>query len=192
MLHLTATIDKFNKQKYIKAVQEEMQRAFFRAGQRFLVAAVPRVPIWAGMARGAFRNAEDLFGKVSQDKTSGHRIRKHKRGGGHGRAAPVQYRRGYYYKPPGGGTIERSPEAGRQFSTPTNEIMQLEGAQVARGRYSFTLIYKIDITYFTKLDETKWGAMKAGQEAAEKYLLANLTLPDPLQYMERGQTRRST
>ena len=75
IFHVKATIEKFNKAKYMGAFREELRKVFIAAGRKFLLAAIPRVKIWTGMTRGAFRNAEDVFGKVSVDKTSGYRIR---------------------------------------------------------------------------------------------------------------------
>ena len=80
-LTFSISVEQFDKDKYMKAVTDELRQVFIKAGQKFLLAAIPRIPVWTGFARGAFRNAEDLFGKVSADKTSGFRIRS-SRGGG--------------------------------------------------------------------------------------------------------------
>lgn len=186
-LTLTASVEVFDKDKYMNAVKAEIRRCFMKAGQKFLLAAVPLVPVWTGMARGAFRNAEDLFGKVTNDAQSGGvRIRttraaKQGRGGGGGNSG----RRGWYYTPPGGARIERRPQAGRMFSTPTDKILDGGGVTLASGRDAFYFRYEINITYFTKFDQEKWGAFKAGSEALENYVRANLKLPDPLKFMTR-------
>lgn len=174
-LTFSASVEVFDQEKYMVAVREAIRQCFLKAGQKFLLAAVPRVPVWTGMARGAFLNAEDLFGKVSSDKTSGFRIRG-TRGGGSADSG----RRGYYYN-----GIERTPQAGRQFSTPSSKILEGNGATLASGRTAFYFKYDINITYFTKFDSEKWGALKAGGEALEAYVRANLVLPDPLKFMTR-------
>lgn len=184
---VTATIEKFDEKKYMAAVKTAVRQCFMKAGQKFLLAAIPRVPIWAGMARGAFRNAEDLFGKVTADKTSGYRIRTTQGKGGAGRGGgdkiTTKFRRGYYYTPPGGGKIERTPQSGRQFATPSEKI--LDSATLATGKSSFYFRFEINITYFNTLDEAKWGAFKAGAEALKTYVEKNLELPDPLKFMVR-------
>ncbi len=192
---VTATIEEFDKEAYGAAVAEEMRRVFLKAGQKFLLAAIPRIPIWTGMARGAFRNLEDLVGKVTNDAQSGGvRIRtttgrgSGKRGGG--KIINKDFRRGYYYTPPGGSKIERTPQAGRAFSTDSSDILDLKGATLASGRTSFYFRYDVNITYVDSF-EAKWGAFKAGEAALTEYLNANLKLPDPLKYMIRKQTRNS-
>jgi hypothetical protein len=160
-----------------------------KAGQKFLLAAIPRVPIWTGMARGAYRNAEDLFGKVTNDKTQGVRIRttqgRGTAGRGGGQSITSKYRRGYFYYPPGGGRVERTPQSGRQFATPTDKILDVGGATIASGKTSFYFRFEINITYFNTLDESKWGSFKAGAQALQDYVNANLKLPDPIQFMTR-------
>jgi hypothetical protein len=185
-LTFSASVEVFDKDKYLAAVREEVRRVFMKAGQKFLLAAIPRIPVWTGMARGAFRNAEDLFGKVTNDaQSSGVRIRTTRganqgRGGGSSNAGA---RRGWYYKPPGGSVIERSPQAGRQFATPSDKIF--DNATLATGRTAFYFRFEVDITYFTRFDDAKWGAFKAGGQALEDYVRANLKLPDPLKFMTR-------
>lgn len=192
MIYLTfsATVDLIDINQYQLAVREEMRRVFMKAGQKFLLAAVPRIPIWAGMARGSLRNAEDLFGKVTNDaqSTTGVRIRTTQGRGSAGRGGGEKitslYRRGYYYTPPGGARIERTPQSGRQFATPTDKILELSGAALASGKYSYYFRFSVNITYFETLDD-RWGAFKAGSNALEAYIKANLTLPNPLEYTTR-------
>lgn len=194
----SATVDLIDVEKYQAAVRQEMRRVFMKAGQKFLLAAVPKIPVWAGMARGSLRNAEDLFGKVTNDATSktGVRIRttKNKKvGSGEGRGGGdvirQLYRRGYYYTPPGGAKIERTPQSGRQFATPTGKILELSGAALASGKYSYYFRFSVNITYFDRLDD-KWGAFKAGSDALDTYVRANITLPDPLQFTTRKTVGR--
>lgn len=188
-LTFTASVEQFDKNKYMAAVKEAIRKCFMKAGQKFLLAAIPKVPIWTGMARGAFRSAEDLFGKVTADAQSGgYRIRTTRskgEGRGGGDKITKTFRKGYYYYPPGGGRIARTPQAGRQFATPTDQILDLTGVSLASGRNAFYFKFEINIKYFDVLDEAKWGAMRAGAKALEDYVKANLELPDPLQFMTR-------
>lgn len=188
-LTLTATVEKFDQQKYMKAVSDAVRKVFMKGGQKFLLAAIPKVPIWTGMARGAFRNAEDLFGKVTNDAQSGGvRIRTTRSKGtgrGGGQAITFKYRRGYFYKPPGGSKVERTPQAGRDFSTKANDILEITGASLASGNTSYYFRYEVNISYFDKFDREKWNSFKAGQEALEAYIKSHLVLPNPLKFMTR-------
>ncbi len=184
----SATVEKFDKDAYFEAVKAEMLRVFIKAGQKFLLAAIPRVPILTGMARGAFRNAEDLFGKVTNDVTSGVRIRTGKlkgeaRGGGLKNTGSVATRN-YYYYPPGGGRVLRTPQQGREYATPPEQILDLTGASLATGKTSFYFRFKVDITYLD-INEAKWQAFKLGGEAMAKYIKDNLELPNPLKFTTR-------
>lgn len=186
-LQFVASVEVFDKDKYMVALKAAIRACFMKAGQKFLLAAIPRVPVWTGMARGAFRNAEDLFGKVTNDAQSGGvRIRttraaKQGRGGG----GSNRGRRGWYYTPPGGAKIQRTPQAGRLFATPTDKILDATGVTLASGRDAFYFRFEVNITYFTRYDDTKWGSFKAGGQALEDYVRANLVLPDPLTFMTR-------
>lgn len=193
-LTLTASIEQFDKKKYEEAVREAIRKVFFKAGQKFLLAAIPKIPIWTGMARGAFRNMEDLVGKVTNDAQSGGvRIRttrsaNEKRRGG---SRAVDYRKGYYYYPPGGSRVERTPQSGRQFATPSDKITDVVGASLASGKTSYYFRFDINITYYDRFDQAKWGSFKAGSDALEAYIKENLKLPDPLKFMTRKQIRSS-
>lgn len=183
----SASVEVFDKEKYMKALKAEIRRVFMKAGQKFLLAAIPRVPVWTGMARGAFRNAEDLFGKVTNDAQSGGvRIRTTRSAGqGRGGGGSNKGRRGWYYTPPGGTKIQRTPQAGRLFATPTENILDVAGITLVSGRDAFYFRFEVNITYFDRFDAEKWGSFKAGGQAFEDYVRANLTLPDPLTFMTR-------
>lgn len=178
---MNASVDLIDVNAYQNAVAAEMRKVFLKAGQRFLLAAIPRIPIWTGMARGAFREAEDLFGKVSVDAQSptGYRIRGTRAGGS---LITSKYLKGFYYYPPDGSRIERTPQAGRQFATPADDILK---ASLVKAKYGLSFKFSIDITYVNYLDAAKWGAFKAGQDAFIDYVNNNLNLPSPLEYKIR-------
>jgi hypothetical protein len=185
----TASVEQFDKDKYMVAVKDAIRQCFMQGGKKFLLAAIPKVPVWTGMARGAFRSAEDLFGKVTADAQSGgYRIRTTRNAGqgrGGGEKVTTPYRKGYYYYPPTGGRVARTPQSGRQFATPTDQILDGTGASLASGRTAFYFRYEVDIKYFDILDQARWGAMKAGAAALEEYVRENLNLPSPLEFMTR-------
>lgn len=184
----SATIEKFNKEEYLKAVQAELRRVFIKAGQKFLLTAIPRVPILTGMARGAFRNLEDLVGKVTNDATSGVRIRTTRlktesRGGGRRNTGSATTGT-YYYYPPGGGRVLRTPQAGRDYATISSNVLDLSGSSLASGKLGFYFRFKVDISYLD-INEAKWQAFKLGGDAMAEYIKANLKLPDPLKFTTR-------
>lgn len=190
-LTFTATVEQFDAEAYGRAVRDAIRKVFMKAGQRFLIAAIPKIPIWTGMARGAFRNLEDLVGKVTNDAQSGNvRIRttqNKKPGSGAGRGGGENirqaYRRGYFYQPPGGGKIARTPQAGRQFATDSGKIFELGGEATKTGNTSYHFRFEVNLTY---ADERNWWeAFHSGQDAFETYVKTNLVLPDPLKFMTR-------
>jgi hypothetical protein len=190
-LTFTATVEQFDAEAYGAAVRDAIRKCFMKAGQKFLLAAIPKVKIWTGMARGAFRNLEDIVGKVTNDAQSGNvRIRttqNKKPGSGAGRGGGEnirqKFRRGYFYKPPGGARIERTPQAGRQFATPGLKIFDIAGEATKTKNTSYHFRFEINITYAD--DRNWWDAFHAGQDAFESYVKANLKLPDPLKFMTR-------
>jgi hypothetical protein len=192
-LTISATIENLDRDKYATAVRDEMRRVFFKGAQRLMLAAIPRIPIWTGMARGAFLNLEDLVGKVTKDAQSGgYRIRTTRSAGirrlGGGR--DVSRKPGYYYYPPGAGRVLRTPQAGRAFSTPTEDIMPLTAGFLAKGRTAYYFRYQVNLTYFDML-EPKWGAFKAGEQAMMAYVEENFELPDPMKYLIKKTVRSS-
>ncbi len=189
MMRMTfsAIVEEFDQDAYLKALQVEVRRVFLKAGQRFLIAAIPRIPIWTGMARGAFRNLEDVVGKVTKveknNPATRYKVTTGRRGGNKDYVPPS--RRHYYYYPPGGGRIRRTPEAGRQFATAPNDIFDFGGATLSKGRTAFYFRFEVNIKYFEILDTQKWHAFKVASDAVKKYVEANLELPDPLKFMTR-------
>lgn len=188
MIGLTYSIyvEKFARNQYIGAIRESVHQVLIEGGRKFLLAAIPRIPIRTGFARSSFREAEDVFGKVSIDKTSGVRIRGTRGGSMNDRI--LRYRE--YYYPPGGGRILKTTNAGRRFATPSQDIIVI-GATVASGRNAFYLKFAVDITYVDLLDRTRWGAFKAGEEALNAYIRAVIErrLPDASKFMTRSQLR---
>lgn len=190
----TATVEKFDAEEYGRAVREAIRKCFVKAGQKFLLAAIPKIHIWTGMARGAFRNLEDVVGKVTNDATSGVRIRTtsnktkgSKAGRGGGENIREKFRRGYFYQPPGGAKIMRTPQAGRQFATESGKIFDVTGEKTKTGNSSYYFRFEVNLTYADQ--RNWWDAFHVGQDAFEAYVKANLKLPDPLKFMTRKQIK---
>lgn len=168
-LNITSTLGNFDKDKFLIAVQAHIKAVFIKAMRLFLLAAVPKIPVRTGFARSALRNLEDIAGKVTADKQSGsYRIRG-TRGGG----SDEKVSRDYYY-PPTGGRVLKTSQSGRQFATPTNQILNISGGKMASGRTAFYFKFEVNIAYFDLLDRTVWGAFKAGEQAMESFIKANL------------------
>lgn len=187
-LTFSANIEVFDKDKYMEAVRAEFKRVFIKAGQRFLLIVIPKIPIWTGMLRGVFRNLEDIVGKVTADSQSGgYRIRG-TRGGGN---SNISSKNNYYYYPPDGGKVLRTPEAGRQFSTSPDKIIDLEGGSLASGKTAMYFKFDVNLTYFDTIDQ-KLGIMKAGADALGEYIKENVKLPNPLEFITRKIIRKSS
>lgn len=180
-------IHKLDKAKLLNAVRNSVREVLLSAGRKFLLAAIPRIPIRTGFARSAFRNAEDLFGKVSVDAQSGgYRIRGTRGGGNQDRI--LRYRE--YYYPPSGGRVLKTTNAGRAFSTGSEDILII-GSTLASGRTAYYLKFSVDITYVDLLDRSVWGAFAAGEEAVNAYIRQELDkqLPDAAKFFTRSQLR---
>src|SRR6266496_3181565 len=108
-LKVTASLLQLDRDRYLKDFQDALKQAAILAARSFLLAAIPRIPVFTGFARGAFGNLEDIAGRVV-GTTIRHTLV--------GRIRPLnlQGRRCYYY-PPGGGRIVRTTTSGRQFAT---------------------------------------------------------------------------
>lgn len=168
-LQFQVTVDKFDRNKYLKRVDEVIREDFIKAGRLFLLAAVPRIPFLSGMARGAFYNAEDVFGKAGIRRDGEYRIY----GTKGGNRVDKEYSKGYTYE-----GSPRFPQRGRDYSTLPNDILP-PSVSIARGKSRYTMSYDISIKYFNALDTTKWGGMQAGIDAAVQYLQGRFNMPDP-------------
>ena len=176
-MEVQADAVKFNKDKFLKVMHEQVRQAFIKGAQQFLLAAVPRIPVYTGFSRGAFRNLEDLAGKVTKDAQSGgYRIRTTRSAGGRraggnaeqvAKGIPERHR---WYYPPGGGRVYKTNQSGREFATPTSDILPGSVASIARGRGQIIFKFAVNITYVDSLDQAKWGAFKAGEAAMLAYL----------------------
>lgn len=167
-LTITSTLGNFDKDAFLIAVQAHIKAIFIKGMRLFLLAAVPRVPVRTGFARSALRNLEDIAGKVNVDKQSGsYRIRG-TRGGGSDEKKSKEYYRG------GGTKVLKTTQSGRQFATPSSNILNISGGKVASGRSAFYFKFEVNISYFDLLDRTVWGAFKAGEQAMENFIKANI------------------
>lgn len=166
-IKVTGTWPELDRDSYIKDFKKAIDQSFIKAARAFLLAAVPLIPQFTGMARGALANLEDVAGKVS-----GTRIRGTRKGNTSSKS--LKHPRKYYYYPPGKPRVLRTPAAGRQFATKPNEI--LRQGQLTKASVGARVIFKfvVDIKYFDQLDENKWHAFQKGREAFNKELKVQL------------------
>lgn len=165
----TVSIGDFDKDAFLSAVQVHLKNILIKAARAFLLAAIPRIPVRTGFARSAFKNLEDVAGKVSVDAQSGgYRIRG-TRGGN-----SIEKRSTEYYYPPTGGRILKTDQSGRQFATAANDILDIRGASLATGRSAYYFKFHVNITYVDLLDRSIWQAFKTGTEAMAKFINLNL------------------
>lgn len=181
----TVSIGQFDKDAYLTAVQAHLKAVLIKAARVFLLAAIPRIPVRTGFARSAFKNLEDVAGKVSVDAQSGgYRIRG-TRGGN-----SIEKKSSEYYYPPTGGRILKTDQSGRQLATAANDILDISGMSLAKGRTAYYFKFHVNITYVDLLDRSVWGAFEAGNEAMTNFINANLNrgFPEVGKFLARKRT----
>jgi hypothetical protein len=168
---VTATLDYIDLLKWKDLVTKFMQALLKKAAGEFLLDAVPRIPIWTGHARSAFKNLEDVAGKIvaASDYSSGIRLRKDRKGG-----RQVKILRNEYYYPPSGGRVRKTTQSGREFATKPEDIIDVKGIKLASGRAAFYFKFEIDITYFNLLDRDRWHSFEVGTKIFEDYVKAHI------------------
>lgn len=177
-----AFVEVLDRETYLAAVRESIRAVFIKAARQFLLAAVPRVPIWTGFSRGAFKNLEDVVGQVGQDK-GGLRIRGTRTGGTRERILRREY---YFPYGTAGSGILKTTQSGRQFATPPGDIFDFSGASITGGgRTRFSFNFEVDITYFNYWDRIKWMSFKNAEQAFSEYVETHLEFPDFTKYTKR-------
>jgi hypothetical protein len=180
-------VPQIDQRRFIGALEQVIEEAMIKAIRAFLVAAVPRVPIYTGFARGTFRNLEDIAGRVERAQ-GGFRIRGNRRGSSIKSVAARGRDRPRYYK-----GVLKTQDSGRQFATPPSGVLTK-----IKGKTSVSFKFSVNIDYFDKLDREKWKSFDAGMKAFNATLtqaLKNLTARNPIlgktfdikQYITRKQ-----
>lgn len=145
MLKVSGSVDvlDFDAAAYTKAVNEKIAAEFRQAARAFIRAALPRVPVDSGMARGSFLNV-GRFLRV---------------------AVPITPRRtGLKYYPGGGKKpILKTAEAGAKLATRGEDVVK-----VLRGRVTFT--FQTKVFHYLLEDQFgvrsgPWGSFEAGRAA---------------------------
>lgn len=172
------TID---KKKYTKTLDEEIKRQMRMAARAFLNVAMRAVPVRTGFARGSLRNLAEaaglsgggggtatpaaLFLKISQGLRFPSSKNDMKQAGA---KMPLDYYRDGTRK------ILKTPQGGRDFATPPNQIITV-------SNYLYSFNFETFITYFRINDAfenpknkgTPWNAFKFGLATFNNYLKTN-------------------
>lgn len=185
-----ASLVELDGDKFIEAVKTSCREALIKAARKFLLAALPKIPIFTGFARGAFGPLEDVVGRFNAGgaKTGSSINAKAK---GHTKATTSIATRPYYYYPKKGERIVRTSISGRPFATQSTDIFSQGRATVATGQSAIFFRFSIDIDYLTYLDQNKWHAFEAGHAAfsAELKTQLDVLLPTIGKYLIRKDVK---
>lgn len=165
-LKVTASWPVLDREAYLNAHQSAVNQAVMKAARKFLLAALPLIPVFTGFAAGAFGNLEDVVGRVQ-----GGRVRTNLKSV---KTARLLQSQTYYYYPKSGPRVVRNTISGRQFATKPADI--IGSGQLTRATTKSRIVFKfsVDIGYFDYLDRTKWHAFAAGKQAFDAELKIQL------------------
>jgi hypothetical protein len=182
-----ASLPSLDAKAFNAALQKACRDALIKAARKFLLAALPRVPIYTGFARGSFGTLEDAVGRFQAGGGSP-KIETTKKGVS--KAANPSKRQLYYY-PPKGVKVLRNTLNGRTFATKTSDLFSQGRAKIATGESAIFFRFSVDIEYFNYLDRNKWGAFQAGTAAFDTELRAQLDklLPKIKNYLIRKEVK---
>ncbi len=162
------------KRDYLAAVHA----MFIKAARKFLLTAMPKVPVFTGFARGAFDNLEAIAGRVERLTTplfDGGAYPPQINSARGPRKKVIWYqKRKYYYYPRDGRKIVRNNLTGREFATPTKEIITPGRITKASSGSRIVFYFNIDIEYFNRLDQSLWHSFEAGKVAFEAELRSQM------------------
>lgn len=160
-------IPKADIENYIKDHKKELDIHARQAARRFVRAAISKIPIVTGMARGSYLNI-GRFLNVAIPLTGKQRYRFRKR---HGKTYKEKICLWYY--PPGrsGIRIPKTPESGAKL---TAFKMDFEDRG---GTFAFVFEINTRVFHYTLQDEmhvksptSPWQSMRAGREAWMEYI----------------------
>jgi hypothetical protein len=181
-LRVSASFVQLDRERFLRDFRKAIDQAFIKAARKFLLAAFSRIPILTGMASHSFRNLEDIAGRVEGRKSGGpYRIRGTLKGS---RKVKPYTRKKYYYYPPDGSRVERTPTAGISYATSRDQIL-------SRTDVGSRMVFKfqVDIKYMD-VNEPKWKAFSAGKEAFDAELQIQLKrLPEIGKYLLRRELK---
>lgn len=183
-----ASLLELDGKAFTDAIKKSCREALIKAARKFLVAALPRVPVYTGFARGAFGTLEDAVGRFQAGGASAPRIDTKKKGA---TKATNPSDRALYYYPEKGQRVLRNSLNGRQFATRTEDLFSQGRAKIATTESAIFFRFSVDISYFNYLDKNKWGAFQAGTAAFDSELRLQLDklLPKIKKYLVRKEVK---
>lgn len=169
-LHTSIRIPGLDAEAMKKAVREAIEIRSREAARAFVRAAMPRVPVQTGMARGSFLNIGRALKVAIPIKPNPYRKRVRKNG------STYMQKIKWYYPPDKSGRMSKTPESGAKLSSDVPFF-----AWQNSGKYVFN--FQSAVNHFNLNDHYHiasgpWHALEAGKDAyiAEMAKIRN-TLP---------------
>ena len=162
-LLLTMDVLEFDSAGYTEELKNRI-RSLYRKGIRaFIVAAIPKVPVDTGMARGSFLNIGRLVGM----------------------SIPIHpISDGKVYYGPNGLRLPKTPQSGASLSTSSDEALQFKGNKFVFSFQSKVWHYNLNEFFGLKSNNGfPWGSFAAGREAFMKAMQTGSLFPDIHEYL---------
>ncbi len=151
----TATGFQFKRAEFSDAFKKAIQLEMRNGAREFLKAALPRVPVRTGFARGTLLNLADAIGISAASNPTNFKKKLAKRPR---QSKPVNGIIEYYEG------VLKTPEAARGFSTPIGRVFTNNGK-------AFSFNYDNTVLYYEINDEKLlWRSFEIGSEAFINYL----------------------
>lgn len=181
-LKLTVSLPQLDRDRFLGDLKTAVYDAVVKAARKFLLAALPKIPVFTGFAAGALGNLEDVVGRVQNGRIRG-TLKAVKKG-------KALQSKNYYYYPPGGSRVLRDTVSGRKFATKPKDIISQGRLTKATTNARMVFKFGVDISYFNYLDENKWHAFAAGRAAFDAELKLQLQrLPQIGKYFIRREVK---
>lgn len=147
MPRIYGTLDvlKFDNVGYTKAARKALEVQFRRAARAFVRAAIPKIPVQTGMAKGSFLN----LGRYLRIAIP---------------ISPTKFNQKYY--PPGKGRpIPKTPESGAALSTPAQQTIKWVGNRLLFEFQSSVFHLTLEDLIGVRSPTSPWGSFAAGRTA---------------------------
>jgi len=145
----------FKRAEYSETFKKAIALEMRNAARKFVEAALPRVPVRTGFARGTLLNLTDAIGMASASSPSAFKRRIRKRAK---QDSPVNGLIEYYEG------VLKTPENARGFSTPTNRVFTNNGKAWSFNYDNTVLYYEINDA------KLNWRSFQFGEAAFIDYL----------------------
>ncbi len=154
-VNITVTGFEFKRAEFSESFKKAIKLQMRNGAREFLKAALPRVPVRTGFARGTLLNLADAIGIAASSNPIAFKKKLAKRPL---QDSPVNSIKEYYLG------VLKTPEAARGFSTPIGRVFTNNGKA-----YSFN--YDNTVLYYEINDEVyQWKSFELGSAAFIDYL----------------------